>query len=255
MKLRKASINTISELIQSQWSEGSGMSKSKFRDLQQQAKAQKLNEILLRSRKSLEKIAVTSKNAICLTFFRHIQPVNGSFTFFMGMLTAQGRFECLNITDSTEEKAGFKRITDFFIRYLDHFPDTVVYTFSQADLSLVHDLSNRYNICHDDVDDLIYKEKLVALQPALRQSLTLPVRRYGLNEVLNVLDPAAAKDADLAKSPQILYDLFDSGSVESELERINSRGRLELEAMLSVLKNSAALCNAEFPVKVEECDL
>ena len=253
VKLEGMGIDTMKSLIEKAWKEEEALiSKSKFIDLQKQAKAQKFHEILLRNKVALQKLAITAQNSICLTFFRHIQPVNGAFTFFMGMQTSQGRFECLNITDSDAEKAGFKRITEFFMRFLDHFPNTVVYTFSQADLTLVHDLSNRYNICHDDVDDLIYKQKLIALQPAIRQSLTVPVGRYGVMEMLEVLDPSLAADNALAKSPQILYDLYESDGIENGLELINNRGKLELEAMHSLLRSAGNLVNAEFPVKVEQ---
>ena len=60
----------------------------------------------------------------------------------------------------------------------------------------------------------------------------------------------------MSRSPQILYDLYDSSGIENGLERINSRGRMELEAMQTVLNKAAALSESKFPVKVrEECNV
>ena len=250
VKLKNINVSTITQLLEAQWHEGLALSKGKFKDLQQQARSQKYGEILLRQKASLQKLKDSSEEAIFITFFRHIQPVNGSFTFYMGLLTTQGRYEALNISDSQSEMESFERVTNFIIRYLDRYPGTQVYTYSQADISLIHDLSNKYNICHDDVDDLIYKQKLVALQPAIRQSLTLPVTRYSLQDLVLLFDEEKVHNTVFEKSPQLLYDLYDSARVESAVEAINERGKLELDAMEALLKWATGLINCEFPVKV-----
>ena len=250
-KLNECGITNNEDLINSSWDEKSTLSKTKFNDIKRQSQSLKLQKIYWRDKSSLEKLLSTTQ-FIGLTFFRHIQPVNGAFTFFIGLQTSQGRFESININNSEEEKAALQRVIHFLVRYLQQNPGTVIFAFSPMDLILLHDLSNRYNICHEDVDELIFKQKLLSLQALIKQSLVLPVSRYQLIDLLQIFVKDFNFEKSLEKSPQILYDLYESKGVTDGLEKISERGRLELKAMQLLLLNINELNKHEFPVSAAD---
>jgi hypothetical protein len=54
----------------------------------------------------------------------------------------------------------------------------------------------------------------------------------------------------LLKSPQILYDLYESDGLEQGLININERGRAELQAMQAILISTEKMLKLDFPIKV-----
>ena len=119
-------------------------------------------------------------------------------------------------------------------------------------MTLVHDLSNRYNVCHEEIDSLVQKEKLAALQPLVRQLLYLPVDNYSMSNLLEVLNKNITDELHSKASPQILYDLYDSDNSEENLKAIIERARHELEGMRMILNSASSILDTDSSAKVLE---
>lgn len=250
-KLQAIDVLTINSLSTASWEEGNGFSRNQFNELKQQAVAQKNNEILLKDQIAFGAIKKLSAGGVLLNIFQNFQSVDGAKSFYFGLKTLGGeRFEELFVADSAEELSSFKRVISFVMRYLDKKPNSYLMVWSSTDIKFLHDLSNKYNICHDEVDSLIFNKKLIAVKSLLQSALYLPVQDYLLSTIYGIFSTDEEIKKILSKSPQILNELRITESLDGAEELISKRAQMELLALETVVNKLAEYEIGSFPVKL-----
>ena len=249
-KLTDSGIETISALSNGRWDESSGISLKHFDELKRQAQAQKNGEILLKDMSSFLSFKALSKGGVLLNFFRRIES-SGSKTFYIGLKTLGGeRFEEVFIESEEDEQASFQRVISFIMRYLDKKPNCNLLVWNNADLKLINDLSNSYNICHEEIDSLLYNNRISSVQSTIHSSFYLPVSDNSLSSLHKILCGENEVSESLNKSPQILYELMQSGGVENAEEMISERAKNELSALEAVIHKLNEYEKSSFPVNL-----
>lgn len=249
--LMDAGIKTLSSLCSSPYTDSCGLPLSQFEYLKAQAKSQLNSEISLRDPASFYALQKLKSGGVVLTLFQNIQKDKGAAVFYIGLKTFPGeRFEELFIVDRESEKEAFQRFISFIVRYIDRRPSANVIVWNPSTIKLIHDLSNSHNICHDEVDSLIFNKKLFSLQSLIHNALFTPTENNSL-QALNALfcqDPEQIKK--LEKSPQILKELFISGGVENGESLISERAKTELMSVELLAKQFSEYEIGDFPVKL-----
>lgn len=250
-KLQILGLKSMDDLIKASWEEDRGFSRNHFNELQLQAKAQKSNEIILKDASSFLNFKSLMAGGVLLSIFQNFQTSEGSRSFYFGLKTLGGeRFEELFISNAAEELSSFKRVISFVMRYLDKKPSSYFMVWSVLDIKYIHDLSNKYNICHEEVDSLIFNKKLIAVQSIIQSSLYLPVQENSLKSVFSLLVNDEEMETFLAKSPQILNELRLSGGIDDSEKMITKRSKVELSALEAVVMKLAEYEKSSFPVKL-----
>ena len=185
---------------------------------------------------------------IFVSFCQHSQAVDGCFSFFMALLTDKGRFEKMPIPDSQTEKQSFQRLMAFIMRTLARVPSTQIIVYTSADTRFLHDLSNRYNICHEDYDELIYKNKIHSFKSLIDQAFVLPVRTKDyLSLAQNFLVEEDVQAKELSQSPQLLFELLDTGD-NDRLQDIENAVHARLDLMNKVIAFIKTTEESTFPI-------
>lgn len=250
-KLQALEISTMEKLSSANWEEGNGFSRNQFNELKLQAQAQKNNEILLKDRVAFESMKQLARGGVILNIFQNFLAVDGAKSFHFSLKTLGGeRFEELFVSNSSEELNSFKRIISFVMRYLDKKPNSFVMVWSSSDIKFIHDLSNKYNVCHDEVDSLIFNKKLVAIKSIIQSALYLPVQDSQLSSVYGILSTDAEMKKKLKTSPQLLNELQITKSLESAEKQISARASAELSAVEAVVNKLVEYEIDSFPVKL-----
>lgn len=250
-KFKAAGIKSLEELGKVSWEEGSGFSRNQFNELKLQAEAQKSGQLLLKDEVTFLGLKNLTAGGVLLNIFKNFQAAQGASSFYFGLKTLGGeRFEELFIANSAEELSSFQRIISFVMRYLDKKPNAYFMVWSSADIKFIHDLSNKYNICHDEVDSLIFNKRLISVQSLLSSAFYLPVQENSLLSLYQLLEDDEELSTSLSKSPQLLNELRMSGSVENSEEMISNRAKVELCVMEAVLIKLSAYEKNDFPVNL-----
>ena len=250
-RLHEAEIADILALLEIDWTEKTALSLSSFSDLKMQALAQKNGEIRIKNKQGFEALQEYRSGGVLLTFFRQFDSRGSADSFYSALKIFPGdRFEEVFIENASEEAEAFHRIVNFVVRYRQKRPMAHLFVWSLKDIKFLHDLSNKYNLCHDEIDELILNKKIVAVQSLLSNAFYLPVADHSLQSMMNVCSSGDEKLEILKKSPVLLSELLRSAGVESAGAMISKRARAELEA---IEKLFCKLCEYEitqFPLKL-----
>ena len=249
--LNEAEIKNVSSLGSAQYKESFGLPRSQFEDLKSQAKSQLNLEICVRDPSAFVALKHLKSGGVLLTLFHNIQKDNGAAVFYAGLKTFPGeRFEEIFINDRESEKEAFQRLISFIVRYIDKRPGSRVVVWSGASIKMIHDLSNSHNICHDEVDSLIFDKKLFSLQSLIHNALYTPNENNSLQSMNGLFCGDKDKIEKLDKSPQILKELFISAGVKNAESLISERARIELESVELLAKKFSDYEIGDFPVKL-----
>lgn len=228
-----------------------GFNKSSFEDLKKSAESVAKNAIFLKNKKSFSMLETSIQDSLFFCMHRNLQQ-HGALTFFMSVMTEKGRFESIFHHNPEEEKQSLQRMVNFITRYLAKFPNAKLVVNSAREARLLHDLSNRYNICHDEIDELMIKKKIIAIQNLLYQSFRFPVRGMNCQNLFEFIDPDFQLPPLMQKSPQLLYEIFSSLKIEESLEEIREMAKNELEINIQCLKKLSSLETSAFPIHLNQ---
>jgi len=254
--LNEGAIASISALSSAKYSSSLNLPKSQFEHLKGQAESQLRSEILLRDSIAFLALQKVKSGGVLLTLFQNIQKENGASIFYIGLKTFPGeRFEEVFINDRDSERRAFERVISFISRYIEKRPNSNVVVWSSAQIKTIHDLSNSHNICHDEVDNLIFNQKILSLQALVRNALYTPNESNSLQSLNKLFCEDKTMIEKLEKSPQILKELFTSGGVENAESLITERAKTELFSLEQLTKSFSAYEIDDFPVKLSLGDL
>ena len=247
--MRKSGIRQINEVEEKE--RPVDLSESVFGDLQKSTKAVLENKVFLKSEGSFYQLKNSLQSSLFLVTYRSIQKQSGALTFLMGIMTESGRYEALFHHSAQEEKVSLQRMVSFIDRYLAKHPQAYLVVSSAHESRLLHDLSNKYNICHDELDELMVKKKIVSLASLLRQSFLFPSIDSSCENFMLWLDENFELDKILEKSPQLLYELYSTLGAGDALEQIQNRGERELMLRLNCLRRLSSLTREDFPLSLK----
>ena len=229
-----------------------GIAENKFKDLKDSAESVIKNTISIKNKSSVSHLGNSLKDSLFFCLHRNIHTQQGTLTFFMGVMTEKGRYEAVFHHNAEQEKQSLLRIVNFITRYLAKFPHAKFIVNHTSDSRLLHDLSNLYNICHDEIDELMINKKIVILQNLLYQSFRFPVRDMNCQSLLEYIDSDFDPPPLLKKSPQLLYEIFSSFKLQESLEQIHELSRLELDMNINCTKKLSSLETNAFPLYLNQ---
>ncbi|MCM8533618.1 MAG: TM0106 family RecB-like putative nuclease [Lentisphaeraceae bacterium] len=247
--MRKSGIKEIGEVEEKE--RPVDLSESVFGDLQKSTKAVLENSVFLKSEGSFYQLQYSLKSSLFFVAYKNIQKQSGALTFYMGVMTESGRYEALLHHGSQDEKVSLQRMVTFIDRYLSKHPQAFLVVSSAYESRLLHDLSNKYNICHDELDELMVKKKIISLASLLRQSFLFPSVDSSCENLMLWLDKEFELEKILEKSPQLLYELYSTLGADDALEQIKNRGERELMLRLSCLRRLSSLTREDFPLRLK----
>lgn len=221
---------------------------SSFKDLQKAAESVQQNSYMLKNQPAFNQLQNSLKDSLFFSIHRNFQQQNGAMTFFMGIMTDQERYESVVHHNAQEEKQSLQRMVNFISRYLAKYPHAKLVVSHAQDARLLHDLSNLYNICHDELDELMIKKRIVAIQSLFQQSFIFPLWSINCQELLSILKPDFEAHPLLEKSPQLLYELYTNLNIEDSLQQIHQKTELELKVNIECFKKLCALTADDFPL-------
>jgi predicted RecB family nuclease len=254
--LKEAEITRVEQLLSSELNTEVSIPASTLSDLQKSADALVNKRIFLKSPELLDFLNSSINNSLYMIIHKNLQSGTGQpLSFFMGVLTENGRFESLFFKNAQEEKSGVERMLSFISRYLSKHHSAKLFVESSRFAKMLHDLSNRYNICHDEMDELLIKKKIVPIQSLINRSLILPGRTHTPREIIQQLEPDySVENSLLDRSPQLIHELYSSADYEEGLELIRQRAEAEISQSIRLLRKLASLNAESFPLSVKSAN-
>ena len=224
------------------------LSKISFEEIKTTAESVLQHELKLKSLHSFNQLKHSLKDSLFFLIHKNFQPQDGAITFFMAVMTDSNRYESVIHHNASEEKKSLQRMISFVSRYLNRFPHAKLLVSNNSDARILHDLSNRYNICHDELDEIMIKKKIISFRSLFQQSFIFPSGDISSKSILSQLDPSIESHSLIEKSPQLLYELFHSLGLTDSLDAITQRAQLELELHFKCLHHLSALSEEDFPL-------
>ncbi len=249
--LKEIKVLNCKSLGETSYKDSYSFPRSQFEQLKGQALSQQKGEIILRNRTAFMELQQLKSGGVILSFFHNIQKENGAAIFYAGLKTFPGdRFEEIFIHSRESEREAFQRLISFIVRYLNHRPSSSLIVWNAGLIKTIHDLSNSHNICHEEVDSLIFNKKLISLQTLIQNAVFTPNEDLSLQSMNGLFCEDEEFKSKLNKSPQILKELFSSGGVENAEELIRERAQTELLSIEMLAKKFADYEIDDFPVKL-----